>query len=301
MRSNFKINAALIISFAILMGVLLFNYVSYKEILNDRIIKTEQIRNDCLSDDNMNSDKKKFCESVLENDNKNGDFYTAFTEILIFGFRNFAILLFLFIVIPSLIYTSRYLKSKVIVNELTRTDYKKILKKYFLSSYKSVIILPIIIIIAFVLCYSLFDSFDYSYSIANSTIAWSEQTIKNPIIFMLLYLLNSIVHSFLYINISLCIVRKHHNFLVSAILSFLTFIGIEAVLELLFNAIICTLILKTEVGIIFNIMNILAFNDLLGIFSPLIVPTILLVLSFIILFVMYKDKEKLIIDCEANV
>lgn len=300
MRSNLKMNIVLIISFVFLGSVLLINYVSYKEMLNSHNIQGENLRKDCLTDKNMNDDKKEFCESILKSDNKNGDFYVAFTEILVSGFRNFSIILFLFIVIPSLIYSSRYLKSKVIVNELTRNDYKSVMKKYLISSYKPVIILPTIIIIAFILCYTLFGSFDYSYSISNSAIAWSEQTVANPVLFMLMYLLNAVVHSFLYVNISLCVVRKHHNFLVSSILSFLTFIGIEAVLELFFNAIICILILKSEVGIIFNIMNIFAFNDLLGIFSPLIIPTILLICSFIILFIMYKDKEKLIMDCENN-
>ena len=68
------------------------------------------------------------------------------------------------------------------------------------------------------------------------------------------------------------------------------FIGIEAILEILFNGIIFTSILKSSWGHNFNIINMLALNDQEGIYTSLIVPFILLIISYIAL-VIYSEKN----------
>lgn len=114
---------------------------------------------------------------------------------------------------------------------------------------------------------------------------------------MIMYLINTIIHSILYCNISLCIVRKKHNYFIATILSYLTFIAIELILELGISSIIFGNLLKMNLSTIVSIFNVLAFNDGYGIFSPLIIPLIMLFISYIILYFMYKNKEKLVIDC----
>jgi hypothetical protein len=223
-----------------------------------------------------------------------------FANVTAFGFRSMSFTLFLFVIIPSLFYPCKYLKNKAIINEATRNDYKKLLSNVVKKSYKSLWILPCIILIAIIISFCYTKTFDSSYSILNSSTVWHESTMSNPVIFILAYLLNIIIHSFLYINIGLCIVRKYHNYFVAVILSFLVYIGIEAFLEIAISGILFNSILKSEFGIVFNIMNMLTFNDTYGIISTIAIPLILMIASFVVVYKLYNNKEKLIIDYEKN-
>ena len=53
-------------------------------------------------------------------------------------------------------------------------------------------------------------------------------------------------------------------------------------------------------GVIFNIMNMITFNDSYGMFFTILVPLILTIISFLVLIKLYKNKENLLIDCEKN-
>ena len=51
---------------------------------------------------------------------------------------------------------------------------------------------------------------------------------------------------------------------------------------------------------IFNIMDIFGFNDLYGIGSLFLVNISFLIISFVFVYLAYKNKEKLVIQCEKN-
>lgn len=295
-----KKNILLIISFSILLSLLCFD--SYKYIDNRKNIdaKTEEAKIFCLSNDYINTDYEEYCNKTLNNEHFDIDFFTVYTNIAVFGIGRLSFILFLFIIMPSLYNICKYMKNRQIINDSTRMNYKNSKFKIFIEAYKSSFILPSIIFIAFVICYCYVGNFNPEYAIENSTSVWSETTLNNPYLFLLTYLLNIIVHSILYINIALCIARKYNNYFVAVILSFLTFIGIESILEIGFNGILFTTILSSDSGIIFNIMNMITFNDSCGILALLSIPTSVMLISFIVLHFMYKEKEILIIDCEKN-
>lgn len=296
-----KSNLILIISFMILLGILCVNSYNYIQDNELRVAQSEQMKQLCLKDSNNdNPQYKELCIGILKEADLSLDFYTMFSNVVVVGYRSISYFLFLFIVMPSLFYICKYFKNKQIVNESTRDDYKRTIRKVIRKSYKPMIILPTIILIAFFICAFYTKNFNSSYSIYHSTTFWNESTLNNPSLFLILYFLNIIIHSILYINIGLIIARKYHNYFVAVILSLLAFIGIEAFLEIAINGVLFFSILKSDMGMIFNIMNMFAFNDVYGIISSMIVPFSLMIFSCIFVYFNYKNKEKLIIDCEKN-
>ena len=69
----------------------------------------------------------------------------------------------------------------------------------------------------------------------------------------------------IYVNISLVVARFQQKFIPCMILSYIVFFSIEIFLETVVRVIILQRIFHTELGMIFNIMNIFGFNDLYGI------------------------------------
>ena len=232
----------------------------------------------------------------------------TFSNIVIFGsayygigLQSFAPVIILFIIIPVIYFVSRYFKSGIINYDLTRESFKKSKFKLFLNAYKPIIILPLIIIIAFLIGYLYAPNFNGEYSSVNGFIPWNATSVNNPFVFILLYIINIFIHSILYVNIALLILRKHHNFFAATILSYLCFLALEIFLEVGFGGILFTSVLNMpDKMIMFNIMNMFAFNDTNGVLSSVLISFILMVISFILIHLAYKNKESLIIDCTKN-
>ena len=295
-----KINVMAILSFLILLVILGYGAFTYIQNQNRIYQKDAEFAEFCSSIDYENSEYKNLCPYVLSIAGYKIDFYTAFANIAVMNLSTFSFLLSLFVMLPALIYICHYFRHKMIINDAQRCDYKKIKHKIFTHSYMAVIIFPLIIIIGFTISFLYTKNFDYNTALNFSSVPWSASTMRSPMIFMGGYLLNVIIHSFLYVNVSLCVARKYHNYFVAAILSFLTVIGIECILEIGFYGVVFTSILHSPVGIVFNIMNFISFNDSYGILANLSVPIIMMILSFIAVHFLYKNKESLIIDCEKN-
>ncbi len=295
-----KYNIIFFLSLSILLLILFYQSYVFIHNRNSILEKNKESLDFCSSIIYQDTEYQNYCELVLSNQSTKLDFFTMFTEVVVFGYNSFSFTLYLFIIMPSILYICSYFKNKTIINDLTRINYKKVKTKIFKKAYKSILILPIIILFAYIICYLYTKNFDSTYAIINSSTGWSEYTLNHPLLFLTMYLLNVIIHSVLYINISLCVVRKYHNYFVAVILSFLVFIGIEAFLEIFLNGIIFTTIFNSDFGIIFNIMNMISFNESCGIIISISVPFIITIISFLILNVLYKNKEKLITDCEKN-
>ncbi len=301
-------NILIIVSFLLLLSVVIYSSCDYIKIRNRQIKSDIKVKEECKKGNYETEDRKEFCKSVLAKKDKEEDFFMTFTNIVIFGDANNGIglqklapIIILFLIIPVIYFVSRYLKSGIINYHLTREKFSKIKQKLFLNAYKPVLILPCIVLIAMLISYFYAPHFNGAESASESFIAWSISTVSNPLIFILLYIFNVIVHSFLFVNIALCVLRKYNNFFAATVLSYLIFIATEVFLEIAFGGILFTSILKMPNNMLmFNIMNMFAFNDANGILSPIIVPFILMLLSFVLVLLLYKDKEKMIIDFKDN-
>lgn len=297
MKKYFNCSIIVVIILVVFGGIFLYgDYLSvksFREMEESRVYHIEQ----CKKKETMSEDEKKFCQKMLTSEVIEPDFYSVFsvalTEIqFVFYFVFFAV------VIPPLILICKMFKNKHILNSNLRESYKSFIKKLLFTAYKYLWILPvlaIILMLPLLFTYSLTPGYSIVYEIG-----WSSQLIYYPVLFILLYLLNVFIISMIYVNIALVIARFKHKFIPCIILSYITLFTIEIFLEIVVRVIILQRVFHTELGMIFNIMNVFGFDDLFGIPTLFIVNIGLLLLSFIGVYLAYQNKEKFIVSCEAN-
>lgn len=305
---NGKFRILKFISFAVLLSIVLYSTFGYIKHSKHIIDKNNEVIEMCKSEKNMIEEKEKFCKEVLVQKPYKPDFFAMVSNVITSGsdirgicLQKYGFIMILFVIIPSIYYVCRYLKSGNIINEQTRESFEKSKRRLFKNAYSSALIIPSIVLIVFMISYCYTRNFDASVAIENGYIAWQKATVSNPALFMIIYLANIFIHSILYINIALCISRKHHNFFVATILSYLVFLATEIFLEVAIGGILMSSILHiNDKMLMFNITNMFALNDTGGILHSVIVPFILMIITSIIVLKLYKDKESLIIDCYKN-
>lgn len=297
MKNFLKRNIVVMIILMIFGGIFLYgDYLSiksFREMEESRNYYVEQ----CKTKEIESEGERNFCQKILADEVVEPDFYSVLSVSLtniqfVFYFIFFAG------VIPPLILICKMFKNKYILNSNLRESYKCFIKKLLFTAYKYLWILPvlaIILMLPLLFTYSLTPEYSILYGIG-----WSSQLIYYPILFILLYLLNILIVSMIYVNISLVIARFKHKMIPCIILSYITFFTIEIFFEIVLRVLILQRIFHTELGMIFNIMNIFGFDDLFGIPALFIVNISLLLLSFLGVYLAYKNKEKFIMSCEAN-
>lgn len=308
MTKGSKFNILMFISFIFLFTIVIYSSYNYVKLNNNIIKKNNEVIEMCKNNQDDDLGKKEFCQRALSSKPYKTDFFTTFANIVTFGndkysicLHSFGAIIILFIIVPSVYYVCRYLKSGAIVNEVTREAFNKNRLRLFKNAYKPVMILPIVILLAFLISYLYAPNFDASSAAQNGYVGWQLKTLSNPFLFMGVYLLNIFIHSVLFINLSMCVSRKYHNFFVSLILTYLVFLATEIFLEIGFGGILFTSILNMgDKMLMFNIMNLFALNDSGGMLYAVIVPFIIMVITSIVVMLLYKNKEKLIIDCEQE-
>lgn len=152
---------------------------------------------------------------------------------------------------------------------------------------------PLIILFVFSYLYS--GHFNYTY-IINSGGYYSFYVDANPIIFIILYILCIFLFFIFFTNLGLIVVRKI-IILLLLLLKVFAFIVVDIILELLLGVIMSN-ILFNGFSSRFNIVNILNIGYAQNIFEMLLLPISLVIISFIVVIIIYKNKEKFIIDCE---
>lgn len=299
-KTKFKIISFYLLSILVLIIFLLMNIISY--INNDKkIIKSQRNAEEyCLNIDKKDDNIIKYCELVEHNTNINTDFYSMVYSTFTIGMTPISFIVFLLIVMPSIYCINYYYANNGFKNMLTRKSYNEIIKKIIIKSYRSVLILPIVAIICFVISYMYTKNFDFTYAIENGLVGWQSSTLENPALFIIMYIIKLTLLSLLYINISLCVCKKHNNFFVSSIISFLVFIAIEALFEIGLNVLFFSTLLKSEIGNLFNIISVFSMNDNYGIVYMIIIPFFITLISFIILYFFYRNKENVYTLREQN-
>lgn len=299
MKNMLKKYWILLLVFFLLTSIFLVN--TYKYLDNFQILKKGdlEVREKCNSV-TMTEDMKKSCEEVKKMPVYKIDFYSMLFSTFSQGYHFIIFIIFLLIVVFPIKSVCHFLKNNMLKNVLTRQGYKKTILRLFANAYKASLILPILAIISFIVCYIATGNFDYNNAIQGSTVSWSLDSMKNPALFMFIYAFRIFIVSLIYINISLIVCKKNHSFIVATILSYLYFLAIEIFLEVVCNMLIFNVILHSDFGIVLNILSIFSLYDYYGLGYSIIVPLIFLLVSSFLLYFQYKDKESLIIECEKN-
>lgn len=256
-------------------------------------LKCESDLND--KEHEYSNDYIEYCNRMMSYKNSKYSFYNYFSDMLVdkCGFLNY--LGFLIVVVPALYYVCKLLKNGYIVNYLTRKNYLSFLKCLFGKAYRFVWILPML---AFVLiALSLKDGVvQNNYTVLT---IWMSDITNNIYLFITLYLINIFMYSCIYINLGLIVARYQNNYFLSLVLSYIILFGIELFLELFSTTKVCNVIFGDYCGGPFlNIMNSFTFSDTFGTLPLMLFSFVMLVISFVGVFLAYRNQEKLVIKSE---
>lgn len=295
-------NNILAIIIILIFGIILLNgdYTSLKEFKKLEEYKQTMLK-ECKNTIKTSEDKEKveLCKEVIENESAEYDFYTVFADVLVWRVQYIYYLAFLIVVIPTLYKICKILKNKSIINISTRESHKSFLKRFFKTAYQYIWILPLLSLIM-MLPLLINTTLNPSHSILNGTSPWNSNIVYHPGLFVVSYLIYIAICSFIFINISLLVARFQQKFIPCVILSYIVYFAIEIFLEIVISIILFTKVLKSGFGILFNILNIFTFHDSYGVPALLLVSFSLAIISFGLVYLAYKNKEKLVIQCEKN-
>lgn len=292
-----KNNLLIILIFTFLMSFIVYQTLDYKQ---EYQLEVERERSyymeNCSDTINLSDRMTEICQQWKLSLDKmeKPDFFETLSNIISSKISILDSICILFLIIPSLFMVNQILKDQVLINILTKESYSKFLRKLFTKVYRYIWLFPILLIVFIGLLLS-FTELNLSVDIFSSY--------DKPIVFIICYILNSLVVSGIYLNIALISLRYKHNYVVSCITSFI---------------ISLTLVLFFQIGIDYIlIQNTLELDELVGLFTTtgifevniwqeisilsylLINLSIYIILSLGVYFC-YKNKEKLIIDCEKN-
>ena len=110
--------------------------------------------------------------------------------------------------------------------------------------------------------------------------------------------MNFLGQSILYINLGLISLRKSKNIIITILEAYLLFIGIEIFLEVFLNNFILYSIFGINLFGFLNILDIYTFSYTIGLIPYLSLSFTIVLLSFIVLKLLYKNKEKTFIEWE---
>jgi len=310
---KFLKNNFLIILFIIIFTIQCFNIWQEKYNLHQKGYEyASEIQKECLETMDTLTDvgeiarcERFLAEDFFDNYQKEYNFFDNFTAISN-GIWSLKDLLVYFFIAISLIGVTRIFKDKVALYMLERENYSKFLKKLFCKSYRYIWFYPLLAIIMF-----LFSLYKASLDPTRPLYAFGEHfgsfIINHPYIFMILFIINTIIFSSICLNIALVIVRRQHNYFLALIEIILVILAIQLFLELvvikfIFNNLLYEFEKVNLLGHFFNFLNMPDFY--IGINSNVVmfflVNLIYLLISFVCVYFSYRNKEKLVIDCEKN-
>lgn len=288
-----------ILSAIILITIALFSIMGTIKWDNRRIELDKELYNShCVNQEEIQEDT---CNKIGNRLNQGYSFFPIISQTVSYDFRIHSAVVILFVIVPSGIYISKYMKNRIVLAENNRANYKKSIRRVFIKSYLSALIIPLALLIIFVVCFVHTKGFHFKIFEEISLTPWQQSSLNYPLLFLGSWIFNTVMIGLIYVNCNLIVFRKFHNYFIATILTFLLIIGIELFFEIVINTLICRLIFNSEIGIIFNILNPLTFLDNFGVLPTLTFTLSVCLVSFIAVILLYRNKENLILDCEKNI
>lgn len=253
------------------------------------ILKHDKYNEICLENIDAKPKKRSTLKTYYDIINDNVS-YNSISLCTVFYF------LIPFLVITSSLYNiSKKFKNQDIKNHLTRESYNKYIKEIFLDSYKSVFIWPMITILLFMFSYIISNG---SFEIIDTNSSFSYEILSNPVVFMLSNLLNTIFMSFFWTNIALLIVPDTRNYIVSVLESIMIYFGITLT-NTFFVILLISKILNKDVEKYLDFLDVYTYNNR-NLLSFNILCLSIALISGLLVYLKYKNKEKIIMKLERN-
>lgn len=232
-------------------------------------------------------------------------FYTIGTS----KFRNMILIFIVFITVPGLYQFYKELHSGYIKNILIRKKYSTYMKEKIVEGVKkTVFITPIVFAFCFFITFTLCDGIvDINYTFSHAlpgTVLPEVKYLSHPYLFCITFIFNFVLLTCTCLNIGFICIKKSKNFALSTLLSLLVYFLLNIVCNVGIGTIFFRNLLKIR-GVDYYISpsNLVSYNApsnatswgmLYMIFSMLC----LMILSLIIFYFSYKDKEKVMIEIE---
>lgn len=293
MKKTKKINFALVIlSISIIVGFLLYGTLLEKKVADRSYNRKQEFLNYCIKY-NINDEECAYTNKYIGNKQKLTLDTVSFYMENVISYRTHMLnyLLPILIILPAVYNLFVLFRSKDILNSINKIDYKKWLKKMLLQEYKFAFILPVSVGIIFLITFLIVGHFDYSYVNLLDKYNLFFWFSMNGIVFVLFYFLTLFLFSIFYINLGLIVSRKNRSIIITIIESFLLFIGIEFAIELV--SAIPSFLGYSQFDTT-NILNVLSVGYAKNPYEMILVPLILVIISFIVVLFLYKNKEKFI-------
>lgn len=253
------------------------------------ILKHDKYNEICLENIDAKPKKRSTLKTYYDIINDNVS-YNSISLCTVFYF------LIPFLVITSSLYNiSKKFKNQDIKNHLTRESYNKYIKEILLDSYKSVFIWPMITILLFMFSYIISNG---SFEIIDTNSSFSYEILSKPVVFMLSNLLNTIFMSFFWTNIALLIVPDTRNYIVSVLESIMIYFGI-ALTNTFFVILLISKILNKDVEKYLDFLDVYTYNNR-NLLSFNILCLSIALISGLLVYLKYKNKEKIIMKLERN-
>lgn len=253
------------------------------------ILKHDKYNEICLENIDAKPKKRSTLKTYYDIINDNVS-YNSISLCTVFYF------LIPFLVITSSLYNiSKKFKNQDIKNHLTRESYNKYIKEILLDSYKSVFIWPMITILLFMFSYIISNG---SFEIIDTNSSFSYEILSNPVAFMLSNLLNTIFMSFFWTNIALLIVPDTRNYIVSVLESIMIYFGITLT-NTFFVILLISKILNKDIEKYLDFFDVYTYHNRELIPFNILCLSIALI-SGLLVYLKYKNKEKIIMKLERN-
>ncbi len=283
------------------IGLLVLAFIPFlQNAINDyKTIQLEnRLKNDCYNNQNGFELESEHCNYIINYQHPKIDTLTIFNQsISSIIFDIFIYVAPLFIMLCSIWTIIKEYQSGFFKKYLIRLNYPTYLKKTLLTAYKSAFILPIIMIFLFGISYFLAGHFDYTAAINLGYSTFKIDNLSHPFIFMFSFILNKFFFSLFYINLGLLFMYKNRNILVAILESYLFFIAIEIINEVLISSLLFYKILHISIG--YNLYILDCYSDAgINTLVYLGISFLYAFISFVVLYFVYKNKEKTIIQSE---
>ena len=137
-----------------------------------------------------------------------------------------------------------------------------------------------------------------SFEIIDTNSSFSYEILSNPVAFMLSNLLNTIFMSFFWTNIALLIVPDTRNYIISVLESIMIYFGI-ALTNTFFVILLISKILNKDVEKYLDFLDVYTYNNR-NLLSFNILCLSVALISGLLVYLKYKNKEKIIMKLERN-
>lgn len=282
-------------SLLVILAIANFSLYKYQENLTKPIQGYEKLIEEYNCKNNSSTeicqklliDQEKF---KIQTDSTQNIFFRLFTDYSLKFLVSFGIL---FVIIPSLYSFHKNIHTGFIKEELMRMSYKDFLTKHFRETFKGAFILPIALILTFIGCFLISGHFDLSKG--KMELAINYEYMKD-FKFYIIFFINIFLHSIFFINIGLFFIKNFKSYIVTILLSFFA-------CEIVFSKLIGSFLLDKLLGMnkmydTLSLLNLYQYYGLNSYWHYLIFSIVIVIISSLIVFTSYKNKESLILQSE---